>query len=194
MPTPAIRVAIAAAAVISAGGLVACSSAHQAPPASASTRAVAALTEHAVTQHAVTRREVTQRAVTRRTVLQFVSTDEAGNMTLEDLGAKSAPGGPDIGDLLAFTQTLTRDGKPAGQVHVVAVGVDHTRHLSEATGTITLARGTVQLAGIVTMNPSFTLTVTGGTGAYTGDTGTLAFTADRSVQKLTLHLTSPARS
>ena len=189
MPTPANRVTIAAAAVISAGGLVACSSAHQAPPASASTRAVAALTQHAVAQHAVT-----QRAVTRHAVLQFVSTDEAGNMTLEDLGAKSAPGGPDIGDLLAFTQTLTRDGKPAGQVHVVAVGVDHTRHLSEATGTITLARGTVQLAGIVTMNPSFTLTVTGGTGAYTGDTGTLAFTADRSVQKLTLHLTRPARS
>lgn len=188
MPTPAIRVALAAAAVISASGLAACASAHHTPPAAPPPRAAAA-TQHTVTQHTVTRH-----AVTRHTVLQFVSTDEPGNMTLEDLGAKSAPGGPDLGDLLAFTQTLTRGGKPAGQVHVVAVGVDHTRHLSEATGTITLAGGSIQLTGIVTMHPSFTLTVTGGTGTYTGDTGTLTFTANRTVQKLTLHLTSPVRS
>ena len=108
MPTPAIRVALAAAAVISASGLAACASAHHTPPAAPPPRAAAA-TQHAVTQHAVTRH-----AVTRHTVLQFVSTDEPGNMTLEDLGAKSAPGGPDLGDLLAFTQTLTR-GRQTGR-------------------------------------------------------------------------------
>jgi hypothetical protein len=175
MPTPAIRVAIAVAATaIGVSGLAACSSGHKASPAAVPARAVAPAAKH--------------------TTLQFVTTDEPGNMALEDLGAKSAPGGPDIGDLLAFTQTLTRDGKPAGQVHVVAVGVDHKRHLSEATGTITLTEGTIQLAGIVTMDPTFTLTVTGGTGVFAGDTGTLAFDGSGKVQKMTVHLTGQPTS
>jgi hypothetical protein len=170
--TPAIRLALAiAATAIGTSGITACSS----PTHTAATPASIPVS------HPV--------AAPERTTLEFVAHDESGNMTLDDLGAKSSPGGPDIGDLLAFTQTLTRDGKPAGQVHVAAVGVDHKRHLSEATGTITLRSGTIQVAGIVTMNPTFTLTVTGGTGTYAGDTGTLEFDASGDVQKLTVHLT-----
>lgn len=175
MHTPLIRVAVSAAAMaIGVSGLAACSSTHKASPAAMPVRAAA--------------------IAATPTTLQFVTTDEPGNMTLVDLGAKSAPGGPDIGDLLAFTQTLTHGGKPAGQVHVVAVGVDHKRHLSEATGTIVLSDGSIQLAGIVTMDPTFTLTVTGGTGAYAGETGTLAFDGSGKVQKMTIHLTSHAAS
>jgi hypothetical protein len=172
MPTPTIRLALAVAAMaIGAGGITARSSSpHTTTPASTPANKAATASKH--------------------TTLEFVAHDETGNMALDDLGVKSAPGGPDIGDLLAFTQTLTRDGKPAGQVHVAAVGVDHKRHLSEATGTITLATGTIQIAGIVTMKPTFVLTVTGGTGIYAGDSGTLDFTASGNVQKMTVHLTS----
>lgn len=172
MPTPAIRLALAVAATaIGASGITACSS---------STHAAATPASPPVNHSA---------AAPKHTTLEFLAHDEPGNMALDDLGAKSAPGGPDIGDLLAFTQTLTHDGKPAGQVHVTAVGVDHERHLSEATGTITLANGTIQIAGIVTMKPTFTLTVTGGTGTYTGNSGTLDFDASGNVQKMTVHLT-----
>jgi len=171
MPTPAIRLALAVAATaIGASGITACSSStHTATPGATPVNHPAAAPKH--------------------TTLEFVAHDEPGNMALDDLGAKSAPGGPDIGDLLAFTQTLTRDGKPAGQVHVAAIGVDHKRHLSEATGTITLSNGTIQIAGIVTMKPTFTLTVTGGTGTYAGNSGTLDFDASGNVQKMTVHLT-----
>lgn len=171
MSTSAIRLALAVAATaIGASGITACSSSAH------TTTGISTPRSHAA-------------AVPKRTTLDFLAHDEPGNMTLDDLGAKSAPGGPDIGDLLAFTQTLTRDGKPAGQVHVTAVGVDHKRHLSEATGTITLSNGTIQIAGIVTMKPTFTLTVTGGTGTYAGNSGTLDFDASDNVQKLTVHLT-----
>lgn len=122
----------------------------------------------------------------------FKSTDEPGNMALEDLGANSATGGPDIGDLLAFTQSLTQHGKPAGQVHVTGVGVDHVRHLTEVTGTINIRAGSIQLAGIVAAAPTFSLAVTGGTGPYAGATGTIDFRNDGNVQTLTVHLVEPA--
>jgi hypothetical protein len=127
------------------------------------------------------------------TTMQFTAHDEHGNETLEDLGAKSPPGGPDIGDLLAFTQRLTRHGNTVGQVHVFAVGVDHRRHLSEATGTIVLSRGTISVSGIVTMKPRFTLAVVGGTGAFEGRTGTIEFDHTGSAQNLIVHLRDAGR-
>jgi hypothetical protein len=154
-----------AVTALGAAALTACSSGH---PAASGTAATTTATKH-------------------RTFV-FTAQDEQGNMSLEDLGARSAPGGPDLGDLLAFTQILTRGGKPAGAVHVVAVGVDHKRHLSEATATMTLHDGTIQLAGTVSPAARFTLAVTGGTGAYTGDTGVMDFDASGSAQTMTVHL------
>ena len=124
------------------------------------------------------------------TTLSFVSHDEAGNETLVDLGPKSAPGGPDIGDVLAFTQRLTTAGRTVGQIHVVAIGVDHQRNLSEATGTIALANGSIQVGGVVSEKPSFTLAVTGGTGAYRGTSGSMAFDASTGTQTITVQLTT----
>lgn len=121
------------------------------------------------------------------TTTRFVTHDEAGNEAFDDLGAPS-PNGPDIGDLLAFTQTLTQDGKEVGLVHVSAVGVDHKRHLSQASGTLVLHDGDIEIAGIVPMTPSFTLIITGGTGRYAGHTGTLDFHLTGNTQTLTVHL------
>jgi hypothetical protein len=119
--------------------------------------------------------------------LSFVATDIDGNSVTIDLGHKN-PGEPDIGDLVAFTQDLAADGKNVGQVHVIAAVVDHTQHLSEATGTIVLKNGSIQLAGVVAMDPKFTLTVTGGTGDYVGATGTMDFDASGDAQTMTVRL------
>jgi len=121
------------------------------------------------------------------TTLSYIATDIDGDNVFVDLGDKSDQG-PDIGDLLAFTQNLSSDGENVGQVHVAAVVVDHDTHVSEATGTIVLADGSIQVAGVVTQDPKFTLTVTGGTGAYLGATGTMSFDASGSDQTITLEL------
>jgi hypothetical protein len=51
-----------------------------------------------------------------------------------------------------------------------------------------LKDGTIQLAGIVSMEPKFSLTVTGGTGKYLGATGTMAFDASGNDQTMTVEL------
>ena len=121
------------------------------------------------------------------TTLSFIATDIDGNHVTVDLGHKN-PGKPDIGDLVAFTQNLTTNGKNVGQVHVIAAVVDHKQHLSEATGTIVLKDGSIQLAGVVSMGPQFTLTVTGGTGKYVGATGTMSFDASGNDQTMKVEL------
>jgi len=119
--------------------------------------------------------------------MSFVATDIGGNHVTLDLGRKN-PGKPDIGDLVAFTQNLATGGKNVGQVHVIAAVVDHKQHLSEATGTIVLKDGSIQLAGVVSMDPTFTLTVTGGTGDYVGATGTMSFDASGNDQIMKVEL------
>ncbi len=121
------------------------------------------------------------------TTLQFTAHDEPGNQSVDDLGTPS-PDGPDIGDLIAFTQTLTRNGQSAGLVHVAAIVVDHQRHLSHADGTIELPQGTIEVAGIVAQTPTITLAVTGGTGRYIGATGDLSFHLTDTSQTLTLRV------
>lgn len=136
---------------------------------------------------AQTQHPTTQPAKSSGTTLRFVAQDEPGNEAFDHLGTKS-PDGPDIGDLLAFTQTLTRDGKAVGQIHVAAVGVDHNRQLSHADGTLVLIGGDIEVAGIVSPTPTFTLAVIGGTGAYTGETGTLVLDYSGTQQTVTVHL------
>lgn len=122
------------------------------------------------------------------TTMRFVAHDIKGELAFEDLGQPSQQG-PDLGDLLAFTQRLTRAGKTVGRVSNVAVGVDHERHLFQATGTMALSRGDVEFSGLVSQTPHFRLAVTGGTGRYTGAGGWLEFDQRQSRQVLTLTLT-----
>ncbi|MGH8891084.1 MAG: allene oxide cyclase barrel-like domain-containing protein [Acidothermaceae bacterium] len=165
---PGTRVLLAiTATALTAGGLAACSSSKAAETKSTSSAAAQS---------------------SKETTLRFVASDEDGNMVTEDLGAKSADGGPDIGDLLAFTQTLSVDGKDVGHVHVAAVGVDHAQHLSQINGTLVLADGDIEVGGIVPQDPAFTLVITGGTGAYVSAAGTMDFALDGDSQTLTAHL------
>lgn len=151
----------------------------------------AALLAAGATAPAVANQDHAARA-RQATTRTFVATDEPGNMTVEDLGAPS-PDGPGLGDLVAFTQDLARNGHHAGTAHVSAIGVDARRHLSEATGTLRLHGGTVQVGGLVNRSPRFTLAVTGGTGRYVGARGTMLFDASGEVQRITLHLIRAGR-
>jgi hypothetical protein len=170
---PCTRVLLTVAAtVLTTGGLAACSSSK-----AADTKATGSATAQS-----------SNKATSNETTLAFVATDEDGNMVTEDLGDKSAQGGPDIGDLLAFTQTLSVDGKDVGRAHVAAIGVDHIKHLSQINGTLVLADGDIEVGGIVPQDPTFTLAITGGTGAYVGAAGTMDFALNGDTQTLTAHL------
>jgi hypothetical protein len=118
---------------------------------------------------------------------RYVAHDIRGNLAMDDL---AAPQGqmPGLGDMLAFTQRLTRAGKTVGRVSNVAVGVDAHRNLFQATGTLTLGRGTVEFGGLVAQTPHFVLAVTGGTGRFSGADGTLVFDNTHGRQVLTLKL------
>jgi hypothetical protein len=121
------------------------------------------------------------------TNLVFTAHDEPGNFAFVDLGAKSKQG-PDIGDVLAFTQTLVSAGRPTGVVHLAAIGVDHRRHLTQATGTVVLANGTIAVSGAVPQSHLFSLAVVGGTGAYAGAHGTLTVRTPAHTSTITIAL------
>lgn len=129
----------------------------------------------------------TANATTSDTSTRFVAHDIGGNMALDDL-ADPKGGRPGIGDLLAFTQRLTRAGRTVGRVSNVAVGVDAQRNLFHATGTLSLVHGTVEFGGLVSQTSHFVLAVTGGTGKYNGAQGTLGFSQSGGRQLLTLKL------
>lgn len=111
----------------------------------------------------------THQSITRT----FVAVDESGNYALDDIGPGSAADQMDIGDVLALTQTLTRGGHSVGQIHVAGIGVDHTRNLTQSTGTLALADGSVDFAGLVPQTSHFVLPVTAGTGRYAGYEGSV---------------------
>lgn len=118
---------------------------------------------------------------------RFVAHDIAGNFAMDDLAAPQDQN-PGLGDLLAFTQRLTRGGHTVGRVSNVAVGVDQQRRLFQSNGTMKLAHGTIEFGGLVPQASRFTLAVTGGTGRFEGATGTLHFGMKGNRQILTLTL------
>ncbi|HEV2592641.1 MAG TPA: hypothetical protein VGU02_12195 [Gaiellaceae bacterium] len=121
------------------------------------------------------------------TKLVFAEREEPGNFAFDDLGAKSKQG-PDIGDVLAFTHTLVAHGRAAGVIHLTAIGVDHRRHLTQATGTVVVADGTIAVSGVVPQSSLFSLAVVGGTGAYAGARGTLTVRTPAHTSTITIAL------
>ena len=75
------------------------------------------------------------------------------------------------GDIVIVTRSLyTQQGTRAGSLRIVCVATDPTTQ--QCNGTETLARGTLEVAGISTPTPRTTIAVVGGTGAYNGARGT----------------------
>jgi hypothetical protein len=127
-------------------------------------------------------------AADSRVTLRFVAHDVPGNFAMADIAPPNGPG-PDIGDVMAFTQRLTHGGETVGRISNVAIGVDHQRHLFQSTGTASLAHGKVTFSGLVPQKPHFRLAVTGGTGRYRGVGGVMAFDNVDGRQHITLTLT-----
>lgn len=126
-------------------------------------------------------------AVAPRDSTRTFVTHDTGQLAMADI-ADPQDGQPGIGDILAFTQRLTRQGHTVGRVSNTAIGVDGRRHLFQSNGTMQLSDGDITFAGLVPQTSRFQLAVTGGTGAYRDARGTLEFHLDGSRQLLTLRL------
>lgn len=75
------------------------------------------------------------------------------------------------GDMVIVTRTLDHpNGSHAGSLRLVCVATNATTQ--QCNGTETLANGTLEVAGISAPTPNTTVSVIGGTGAYTGARGT----------------------
>ena len=84
-----------------------------------------------------------------------------------DVGKK----GFSIGDSFIFVEKLMDGGKVAGHDRIMCTHVANTKTDAEScTGTVILARGTIQLAGLSSEGP-FEVAVVGGTGDYVGARG-----------------------
>ena len=100
-------------------------------------------------------------------------------------GIDTGPTGISPGDTQVNVVALTRAGKRAGRVHVVGTIIDGDREGIQQNVTVFLAGGTVQAigGGVDKPIPGATqpagdlLAVVGGTGAYTGASGTLAISS-----------------
>ena len=125
-------------------------------------------------------------ASSQTTTMHLVAHDE--QFAMDDLGDPS-PQGPGLGDVLVMTQRLTSHGETVGLVHNSSIDVDARRNLFQSTGSVKLAHGTIEFAGLVKQSPHFVLAITGGTGAYRGAGGTIAFDFPGSRQLLTVTVT-----
>lgn len=126
-------------------------------------------------------------SLTRRTAMHLVAHDDPSNFGFDDLGAPSKRG-PGLGDMLAFSQPLTRHGRHTGRINAVSVGVDQKRHLFQNMGTVRLAHGDIEYGGLVSQKSHFILAVTGGTGRYKGASGTVGFVFKGHQQLVTITL------
>jgi hypothetical protein len=97
--------------------------------------------------------------------LSFVTKQQS--LTQIDVGKK----GFSVGDSFVFVEQLLANGKSVGHDRIVCTHVANTRSDAEScTGTVELAGGTIQLAGLASEGP-FTVAVVGGTGRYVGARG-----------------------
>ena len=98
--------------------------------------------------------------------------------------------GDSLGDLLACRGSLQQDGRNAGRVHWTCVYLGAERRGEDCTATVSLAGGTLQLAGVLShTNPVSTWAIVGGTGDYAGARGTARLrqlSATRTAATLTL--------
>lgn len=108
------------------------------------------------------------------------------------------PRGHSAGDVIVFSATLLRDGKPGGRGEYVQHLVDD-RYRGELTdATLLLGDGTLELqgsgvektpAGAQTGHADASYAITGGTGSYAGATGTVtAVDTGSTTQRLTVEL------
>lgn len=98
--------------------------------------------------------------------------------------------GDSLGDLLACRGSLRQAGRVAGRAHWTCVYLGAERRGEDCTATVSLAGGTIQLAGVLShTSPRSTWAITGGTGGHAGARGTAELrqlSATRTAATLTL--------
>lgn len=158
-------------------------------PAHSSAAAPASSVASAPTSTSATSIAAAPAASTARRVIQVT---EHGADTYTPKGGQAAPGGPTgmpaAGDQFDIRSTLIRDGKTVGTDHVHFVfGVGGS---ATVTATEVFADGQIIARGTVPFDPTLTIPVVSGTGAYAGATGTLtAVSQSNTLTNLTITLT-----
>ena len=125
--------------------------------------------------------------------ITLVSEIEPASLVTDDV----APLGkrPTVGDRFIYTTALTRGGRPAGRGESVDTAIDAKIQGVLRVTVLLLPDGTITAAGATGNTPAggwrpekaTRLAITGGTGAYTGATGTLTQAdVDDTHQRLTL--------
>jgi hypothetical protein len=93
-----------------------------------------------------------------------------------------------IGDEFIFSEQLLQSGKQVGYDHIVCThAADWPTSAESCTGTVVLANGTLQLAGLSRRGP-FSVAIVGGTKAYAGARGTANVTSQGEKGTLTISL------
>jgi hypothetical protein len=93
-----------------------------------------------------------------------------------------------IGDAFIFSEQLLQNGKEVGYDHIVCTHAANWPSSAEnCTGTVVLANGSLELAGLSTRGP-FTVAVLGGTGNYAGARGTAKIISQGEKGTLTISL------
>jgi hypothetical protein len=99
--------------------------------------------------------------------MTLIAVDLPKSEVYVDAGAK----GESPGDTLFFRETLLRGGKRAGGSEVMCVFA--SRNAGRCQGTLRLGGGTLEAAGGIHFDGTFSLPIVGGTGTYAGAQGVL---------------------
>jgi hypothetical protein len=110
--------------------------------------------------------------------------------TFVDLGRKSSSSfNPSPGDLTVFAAKLSQpDGTPAGRSQGYCVAADVRHRGEQCSYSFDLREGQIDGEGKVVYGRRFSIPVSGGTGAYEGARGSVAFTVGRRSDRLEIRL------
>jgi hypothetical protein len=129
-------------------------------------------------------------AADHTTTLHLLATTTAENL-VDNPPAQTAPGpGLSPGDMFVQSQKLTAGAHSVGRSDIVCVATDGP--LVKCSVTEKLPGGSIEVGGTIPQSNSFTLAITGGTGAYRNARGTMTVTSvdpDKDTQdRLTLRI------
>jgi hypothetical protein len=130
--------------------------------------------------------QVDQRGGDDHRIIRVVST------VSEEGGADVGEPGDSLADSFAFSSDLTKHGRAVGHTGVVCTVTSLERGEAQCVGTAALRRGQITVQGLIgEEGPStFSLAITGGTGAYEGAGGTLVVKElSETRELLTFHVT-----
>jgi hypothetical protein len=123
-------------------------------------------------------------ASSRTKTMTFVT--KSTSFDVVDNAPAGAPETLSPGDLFIESEALSSKGRKVGRSDILSVAMGGQRVKSLATAT--LREGTIEFGGTIPRSDSFTLAITGGTGAYANARGTAAITSGETSGRTTLSI------